>query len=147
MNKLPLKISLFCCTNSVDHDELSRYCMDVDSDVINLVDIPCSGKVDLLYLIKVFETGADGALIVTCKEDECTYLEGNLRAQKRAQAIDELLCEIGLGSGRMAVVQLTDQGQEKVFRDIDDFREKIRALPANKLGTVSDVESRRESSV
>ena len=137
MSKLPVTISLFCCTNSVNHDEISRYCMDIDDDILNLVEIPCSGKVDLLYLIKAFEAGADGAMIVTCKEDECTYLEGNLRAQKRAQAVDELLSEIGLGSGRMAVIQLTDQGSEKVFRDIDDFREKIRALPSNKLGEVN----------
>jgi coenzyme F420-reducing hydrogenase delta subunit len=144
MNKLPVKISLFCCTNSVDHDEISRYCMEAEGDDLNLIEIPCSGKVDLLYLIKAFEAGADGAVIVTCKEDECTYLEGNLRARKRAQAVDELLSEIGLGSGRMAVIQLTDDGQEKIFREIDDFREKIRALPANKLGETADIGNRNK---
>ena len=58
---------------------------------IKVISMPCSGKLDILYLTKAFDTGADGAAIMICKEGECRYMEGNMRARKRAQAIDELL--------------------------------------------------------
>ena len=54
--------------------------------MIKTISLPCSGKVDIPYLLKAFETGADGVAIVTCKKNECRHFEGNLRAHKRAEA-------------------------------------------------------------
>ena len=128
MSQRPLKIYIFCCTNSIDLEELSDYCCEAGQDHLKLVGLPCSGKIDVPYLIKAFETGADGAVIVTCKVQECTYLEGNLRAVKRAEAVDKLLEEIGYGSGRMDVIQLSE-GPEQILRQVAAFREKVEALP------------------
>lgn len=128
MSQRPLKIYIFCCTNSIDLEELSDYCREAGQDHLTLVGLPCSGKIDVPYLIKAFETGADGAVIVTCKVQECTYLEGNLRAVKRAEAVDKLLEEIGYGSGRMDVIQLSE-GPEQILRQVAAFRDKVEALP------------------
>ncbi len=128
MSQRPLKIYIFCCTNSIDLEELTAYCREAGQDHLKLVGLPCSGKIDVPYLIKAFETGADGAVIVTCKVEECTYLEGNLRAVKRAEAVDKLLEEIGYGSGRMDVIQLSE-GPEQILRQVAAFREKVKALP------------------
>jgi coenzyme F420-reducing hydrogenase delta subunit len=128
MSQRPLTIYIFCCTNSIDLEELSDYCYEAGEDHLKLVGLPCSGKIDVPYLIKAFETGADGAVIVTCKVEECTYLEGNLRAVKRAEAVDKLLEEIGYGSGRMDVIQLS-KGPEQILRQVAAFREKVKALP------------------
>ena len=128
MSQRPLKIYIFCCTNSIDLEELSDYCREAGEDHLKVVGLPCSGKIDVPYLIKAFETGADGAVIVTCKVGECTYLEGNLRAVKRAEAVDKLLEEIGYGSGRMEIIQLSE-GPEQILRQVAAFREKVKALP------------------
>lgn len=96
---------------------------------VKAIPVPCSGKVDILYLTKAFETGADGVAIVICKQGECQYLEGNLRARRRAEAIDALLEEIGLGKGRMVIIQMNDDGIEQVIREVEDFSNKIKALP------------------
>ena len=93
-----------------------------------IISLPCSGKVDILYLVKAFETGADGAVVVTCKPGECRYLEGNLRAKKRVKAVDGLLEEIGLGRGRLAVVSLDDEGTDKIYREVKDFIVNLRNL-------------------
>ena len=96
---------------------------------VKAIPVPCSGKVDILYLTKAFETGADGVAIVICKQGECQYLEGNLRARRRAEAIDALLEEIGLGKGRMVIIQMNDGGIKQVIREVEDFSNKIKALP------------------
>lgn len=96
---------------------------------LKTIPLPCSGKIDILYLTKAFETGADGVAIVMCKQGECRYLEGNLRARKRAEAVDALLDEIGLGKGRIVIIQMKDGGVEQVIREVEDFLAKIKSLP------------------
>ena len=122
-----VKIYLFCCLTNFNPDELSGV-FDQGTE-ITTIPLPCSGKIDILYLTKAFEKGADGVVVVTCKEGECCYLEGNLRARKRVEAVEELLEEIGLGNGRTAVIQVDDSGVKKVNRELSNFRSRIATLP------------------
>ena len=98
---------------------------------IKIVSLPCSGKLDILYLTKAFDTGADGAAIMMCKEGECRYMEGNLRARRRAEAIDELLEEAGLGKGRIKVIQMDDGGITGAIEKLEAFRLQIEAMIRN----------------
>jgi len=68
---------------------------------MKVVELPCSGKIDALYLLKAFEAGADGVMVVGCSEGDCHYLEGNLRARKRVEVTKELLKEIGIELERL----------------------------------------------
>jgi coenzyme F420-reducing hydrogenase delta subunit len=93
---------------------------------LKTISLPCSGKLELIYLLKAFESGADGAMLVTCKEGECRYLEGNLRAQKRSEAVSALLEETGFGSGRMKLVRQNEGGLQQIIDEIDSLTEAIR---------------------
>ncbi|MEJ2700945.1 MAG: hydrogenase iron-sulfur subunit [Sedimentisphaerales bacterium] len=121
------KMYVFYCANSVGPEELVHFHDRLQGDSFKEVRLPCSGKVNIPYLVKAFEAGADGVVIVTCKQDECRRIEGNMRAQKRAQAVDSLLEEVGLGSGRIAVIQMTD-GVDQIIEDIEGFCAKVRML-------------------
>ncbi len=78
-------------------------------------------------MLKSFETDADGVLLITCKQGECRHLEGNLRAKKRAESVDLLLEEIGLGRGRMKVIQMNDEdGVKRVIDEVENLRAAIR---------------------
>ncbi len=123
-----MKIYLFCCSSSFEPAELMQSLNGHGAD-FTLVPLPCSGKVDILYLTRAFDTGADGAAVITCKTGDCRYLEGNLRAAKRVQAVDALLVEAGLEPGRTTVIQLGEGGIEQLRRDVEEFRKKIQALP------------------
>jgi coenzyme F420-reducing hydrogenase delta subunit len=101
-----IKISLFYCANSLNAEEISK-CGEKLKDVrINEVSLPCSGKVNLLYLLKAIETGSDAVILATCKFGECKFLQGNIRAEKRVEAVDNLLEETGLGRNHIRFVQL-----------------------------------------
>jgi len=125
LDKRPLKIYLFCCATSYDQTEVVRGINQAGIE-IKTVSLPCSGKLDILYLTKVFDTGADGAAVMMCKTGECRYLEGNLRAKKRAAAVEALLEESGLGKGRITVVQMGDGGTEQAIREINAFCLEIK---------------------
>jgi F420-non-reducing hydrogenase iron-sulfur subunit len=122
-----LKIYVFCCLSRLD---VSGMGLPDVSDGLKVIPVPCAGKIDIRYLVKAFETGADGVAIVSCPEGDCRYLEGNLRARKRMEAVEALLAEAGLGKGRLRVIQLDDEGAERVAREIGEFAEWLQGLPA-----------------
>lgn len=124
------KIYLFYCATSCDQEELMRS-YSRQTGEIKAIPLPCSGKLDILYLTKAFETGADGAVIMMCKEGECRYMEGNLRSRKRAQAVDELMQEAGLGKGRIRVIQIDDEGMAGAVRRLEDFRLQLKTMVQN----------------
>jgi coenzyme F420-reducing hydrogenase delta subunit len=83
----------------------------------------------MLYILKAFETGADGLALVTCPQNECRHLEGNLRAVKRAEQVNILLEETGMGGNRVEVFAANGNGIEDIVKKIKEFRERIRNLP------------------
>ncbi len=124
------KLYIFYCSNCFDGTEFDRMIHEEEGVEYTIISLPCSGKADLLYLLKAFETGADSLALVTCPKNECHYLEGNLRAPKRAEEVNRLLEEAGLGNDRVTVLSMNDKGIEEIVAKLSAFREKIRSLPA-----------------
>jgi F420-non-reducing hydrogenase iron-sulfur subunit len=50
---------------------------------VKIIRVPCTGKVDALYLLKALESGVDGVYVAGCMEGDCHFLKGNIRARKR----------------------------------------------------------------
>jgi len=127
MNNRSLEIYLFHCSNCLDTEALKRSFDEREKvNTLKIISLPCSGKLELIYLLKAFESGADGVMLATCKKGECRYLEGNLRAQKRAEAVDALLEETGFGRGRMKFVQQKEGGVQQIIDELDKLTAAIR---------------------
>jgi len=127
MNIQPTKISLFYCANSLSPEEIHKCASGVADVQINAISLPCSGRVNLLYLLKAIETGADGVLLLTCPIGECTYIQGNLRAQKRIEAVDDLLVEAGLSRGCIKCVHLQDGNKtEALVHEINILNQHLK---------------------
>jgi coenzyme F420-reducing hydrogenase delta subunit len=123
-----LKLYIFYCSNSSRCDEFDSLLSEEDGTEYKLISLPCSGKANVLYFLKAFETGADGLAVITCSKNECRYLEGNLRAPKRASKIDYLLEEAGMGQGRIFVLPRNGNGTGDLISKITEFRDKIRMM-------------------
>ncbi len=123
-----LKLYTFCCSNCLDGDELNHLLGEGEGGEHKIISLPCSGKADLLYILKAFETGADGLALITCSISECHYLEGNLRATKRAEQANALLEEAGMGGDRVTVLRMNGNGIEDIVAKLEAFRERIRDM-------------------
>ena len=58
---------------------------------VKIIQLPCSGRVDILHLLKAIEDGADGVYVAGCLEGECHFLTGNLKAKKKVQHVKKIL--------------------------------------------------------
>ena len=126
MKTQSIQISLFYCANSLREDELGSICNQVRDIEINSISLPCSGKVNLLYLLKAIETGADGVLVVSCRLGDCRYLQGNYRAQKRVHFIDDLLHETGFEKGHVLFVD--PQAEDKIDTIVSVIEQMVNSF-------------------
>jgi coenzyme F420-reducing hydrogenase delta subunit len=101
---------------------------------VRIISVPCTGKLEMEHILEAFERGIDGVLVVGCLEGGCHFVEGNLRARKRTDRIREVLDEIGLGGGRLKMVNLSDSMASLFVQQIQEIMGTIRVLGPNPLG-------------
>jgi len=63
--------------------------------------VPCTGRVDILHLLKAFEAGWDTVFVSGCHEGDCHYLAGNIKARKRVAKVKNFLAEVGIEPERV----------------------------------------------
>lgn len=140
-----VKTYVFYCSNNLEAGLFSSLSLGHAGDSIRTISLPCSGKVDIPYLVKAFENGADGVVIVTCSRNECRHFEGSLRAHRRAEAVESLLEEIGVAAGRMAVFECVKDNPALTMKEIELFMERVRIMP--EAFAARDTTGRQESTV
>ncbi len=95
---------------------------------VKIVKVPCTGRVDLLLILRAFESGVDGVYLAGCLEGECHFLKGNVRAKKRVQYMKEILDEVGLGSGRIEMYNVSSAQGQRFAEVAREMTEKIWIL-------------------
>ena len=125
-------IVAFCC----------HYCAYTDEDMagsmrlcyppnVNIIRVPCSGKVDVIHIMKAFQKGADGVYVAGCLEGDCHFKNGNLKAGRRVAYVKKILDEIGIGEARLEMIAMSAGMGERFAQTAADFTEKIRQLGPN----------------
>ncbi len=95
---------------------------------IRIVRVMCSGMVHPNLVIDALTKGADGVLICGCHPGDCHYEEGNLRAEKRAEAINLMLEDFGLEEGRFRLEWVSASEGPKFAQVAREFVSKIKEL-------------------
>jgi F420-non-reducing hydrogenase iron-sulfur subunit len=96
------KIVGFCCErHGMDAAVLSaRSGKQMDASV-RLVQVPCTGRVDGIHLLKAFEDGADAVFVIGCLEKNCYYDTGSIEGRKRVNYVKQMLTEVGIEKERL----------------------------------------------
>ena len=100
---------------------------------IRVVRVPCTGKVDFLYILRSFEKGADGVYLVGCLEGGCHYDSGNLKARKRVEQAQKILETIGIGGERVQMYNLSSSDGPLFAKYAQEMDERIRKLGPNPI--------------
>ena len=98
-----------------------------------IVRLPCTGKVDIIHILRAFEKGVDGVFVVGCMEGDCHFNEGNFRARKRVEQAAKILDKVGVGGERVKMYNLSS-GEGPLFAEYAIEMDKlIRELGPNPL--------------
>ncbi|MBO8169810.1 MAG: hydrogenase iron-sulfur subunit [Thermoanaerobacteraceae bacterium] len=134
MSDFEPKIVAFCC----------YYCAYSAADLagsmrlqyphnIRLVELPCSGKADIRVILEAFERGADGVYVAGCLEGDCHFLKGNIMAKRRIKQAKKLLDEIGIGSERVEMFNLSGSMGPRFAEIAEEMTERIKKLGPSPL--------------
>ena len=93
-----------------------------------VIRVMCSGRVDPLFVISAFRTGADGVMVGGCKLGECKYVEGNFQALVMAELVKILLTLIGIDVRRFKLEWVSSAEPAKLVEDLKKFYEELKAL-------------------
>lgn len=126
------QIVAFCC----------NYCSYAAADLagsirmtypanIKIVHVPCSGRVDILHLIKALENGADGVYIAGCMEGDCHFETGNYKARKRVKYLQKMLADINIEPERVQMFNIAASDAPKFARVAEEVTRKITELGPN----------------
>ena len=101
---------------------------------IRIVRVPCSGRVNPLFLIKCLQRGIDGILVSGCHPGECHYVSGNLVARRRFAVLKDLLEYIGIEPSRLNFSWVSASEGEKFSKVVAEVVREVKALgPARRL--------------
>ena len=101
---------------------------------VRVVKLLCTGKVDVLYLLKAMAAGADAVMVSGCEIGDCHFLEGNLRAKERVAHARALLAEAGLEPDRLEMFHIGASDAPKWAQAVDQMIRRARELGPNPLG-------------
>ncbi|TET91060.1 MAG: hydrogenase iron-sulfur subunit [Methanomassiliicoccales archaeon] len=95
---------------------------------IRVIRVMCSGMVHPNLVINALTKGADGVLMCGCHPGDCHYLEGNLIAEKRAEAIDLMLEDFGLEPERFRLEWVSASEGDKFARVVKEMTDALKQL-------------------
>ena len=122
------KITVFCCENSVYETVLS---VSKPNSNIQVIKVPCSGKLSSIHILKCFESGKDMVIVIACIEEACHFINGNIRVEKVVEATCNMLKELDIEDKRLQILNFAPNMEEK-FRSA--FENVI--LQASELGPI-----------
>lgn len=134
MENFEPKILAFCC----------KYCAYAAADLsgsmrlqyppnIRIIQTPCTGRLEVQFLMKAFEKGADGVLVAGCLEGGCHFIDGNLFAKKRVNSTRAMLDELGLEKERLRMVNVSASMARPLTEIIIDMVDTVKKLGPSPL--------------
>ena len=104
---------------------------------IRVVRVPCSGRINPLFLVAALQNSADGVLVSGCHPGDCHYLSGNLVARRKFAVVKNLLEYVGIEPGRVQFSWVSASEGGRFAALIAQVTEDVRRLgPQKRLAKV-----------
>ena len=92
-----------------------------------LIRVPCTGRIDPVFIIRAFQNGADGVLISGCHPGDCHYNAGNFHARRRWTMFKELMDFVGITDKRLHFSWVSASEGKKWVDVINGVIDTVRA--------------------
>ncbi|MBN2496473.1 MAG: hydrogenase iron-sulfur subunit [Deltaproteobacteria bacterium] len=95
---------------------------------VHIIRVMCSGMVHPNWVMDALSRGADGVLMCGCHPGDCHYQEGNIRAEKRAEALDLMLEDFGLEPERFRLEWISASEGSRFAEVATEMADTLREL-------------------
>ena len=123
--KIIAYLCTWCSYTGADTADIARLKSPAN---IRDIRVPCSGRVSPEIIMRTFEQGADGVLVLGCHIGDCHYISGNHKTMVRMPLLRRLLADLGIEPGRFRHEWVSAAEGEKFARLVTEMTEQVRAL-------------------
>jgi F420-non-reducing hydrogenase iron-sulfur subunit len=95
---------------------------------VRAIRVMCSGRVEPAFVLRAFELGADGVLVLGCHPGDCHYAEGNYKALRRMMLLKRTLKQLGIEEDRFQLDWVSASEGDRFSHTVNEMTERVRAL-------------------
>ena len=88
----------YCSYAGADLAGVSRFQYPAN---VRIIRVPCSGRINPLYIARALQHGVDGVLVSGCHPGDCHFISGNLLARRKFALMKRLLEYLGIEPERV----------------------------------------------
>ncbi len=127
------KIIAFCCNwcsyGGADLAGTNRLSYPAN---VKIIRVPCSCRVNPLFILRAFQRGADGVIMCGCHPGDCHYSTGNYHTRRRMTMLFSMLNYLGIESARTRVEWVSAAEGARFKSVMDSFVDDITRLGPNR---------------
>ena len=107
----------------------NKYCAaNLSKYLVKIIRIPCSCRLNPLFILRAFQRGADGVILCGCHPGDCHYSTGNYFARRRMTLLFSMLDFLGIERGRTRVEWCSAAEGVRFAGIMNDFVKQITDL-------------------
>ena len=99
---------------------------------VRIIRVPCSGRINPMYIIKALANGADGVLVSGCHPGDCHYISGNYVARRKFAVLRSFLKFVGVEEDRVNFSWVSAAEGGRFAEVVKGVTERVRQLGPNK---------------
>ncbi|MEJ5300947.1 MAG: hydrogenase iron-sulfur subunit [Thermodesulforhabdaceae bacterium] len=123
------KIFAFCCSNCASAAaQIAEKAQWTLPENVRIIQLPCSGRLDALHILKAFENGADGVYVVGCMSDSCQFKSGIQKAEKKVNYVKKVLSDIGVEPERVEIFSVGAGKANKFIEIAQMMVERLKGM-------------------
>lgn len=126
----------WCSYGGADTAGVARFDQPTD---LRIIRVPCSGRIDPLFIVRALLNGADGVLVSGCHPRDCHYSEGNYYARRRLELLKRFMENAGLDPRRFEYTWVSASEGQRWQEVVSNFTKRIHELgPAEAFPAYSE---------
>ena len=99
---------------------------------VKIIRVPCSCRVNPMFVLKAFQRGADGVILCGCHPGDCHYVTGNYYTRRRMALLYSFLNYMGIEKERTRVEWVSAAEGARFSAVMNDFVKTVTDLGENK---------------
>ena len=99
---------------------------------VKIIRVPCSCRVNPMFILRAFQKGADGVIICGCHPGDCHYTSGNYFTRRRITLLYSILDFLGIERNRTRLEWVSAAEGAKFAAVMNQFTEDVRKLGPNR---------------
>jgi F420-non-reducing hydrogenase iron-sulfur subunit len=100
---------------------------------MGVIKVPCSGRVDPLFILKALRLGFDGVLVSGCHPGDCHYQTGNYRARRRIAITKKFLEYMGIDPRRIQASWVSASEGARFAEVVTEVTKEVKEVGPNEL--------------